>query len=84
VQNGADLSRDPQLRARDFIVELDHRDLGRIEYPGAVERTVRPSGGVKGPVPRLGEHTAEVLAQWVGMDEQEISALADQGAIWLP
>jgi benzylsuccinate CoA-transferase BbsF subunit len=84
VQTGADLSRDPQLRARDFIVELDHRDLGRIEYPGAIERTVRPSGGVKGPVPRLGEHTAEVLAEWVGIDEEEIAALARQGAIWLP
>ena len=52
-----DLARDPQLRARQFIVEIDHPDLGRIEYPGAVERTVQPSGGVKGPVPRLGEHT---------------------------
>ena len=63
VQDAADLARDPQLRARGFIVEIDHRDLGRIEYPGAIERTVRPSGGVKGPVPRLGEHTSEVLAR---------------------
>ena len=84
VEDAADLARDPQLRARGFIVEIDHRDLGRIEYPGAIERTVRPSGGVKGPVPRLGEHTREVLAQWAGIGEAETTALAERGAVWLP
>ncbi len=84
VQDAADLARDPQLRARGFIVEIDHRDLGRIEYPGAIERTVRPSGGVKGPVPRLGEHTREVLAQWAGIGDAETTALAERGAVWLP
>jgi benzylsuccinate CoA-transferase BbsF subunit len=84
VQDAADLARDPQLRSRGFIVELDHRDLGRIEYPGAIERTVRPSGGVKGPVPRLGEHTREVLAGWAGLDDVEIDELVARGAIWLP
>jgi len=84
VQDASDLARDPQLRARGFIVEIDHPDLGRIEYPGAVERTVRPSGGVKGPVPRLGEHTRQVLADWAGMGKAEVAALAERGAIWLP
>jgi crotonobetainyl-CoA:carnitine CoA-transferase CaiB-like acyl-CoA transferase len=84
LQDADDLARDPQLRARGFIVEIDHPDLGRIEYPGAIERTVRPSGGVKGAVPRLGEHTREVLAEWAGIGEQEADALAERGAIWLP
>jgi len=84
VQDASDLARDPQLRARGFIVEIDHPDLGRIEYPGAVERTVQPGGGVKGPVPRLGEHTRQVLAQWAGIGEPEVAVLAERGAIWLP
>jgi crotonobetainyl-CoA:carnitine CoA-transferase CaiB-like acyl-CoA transferase len=84
VQDASDLARDPQLRARQFIVEIDHPDLGRIEYPGAVERTVQPSGGVKGPVPRLGEHTRQVLAEWAGIGNPEVAALAERGAIWLP
>jgi crotonobetainyl-CoA:carnitine CoA-transferase CaiB-like acyl-CoA transferase len=84
VQDASDLARDPQLRARGFIVEIDHPDLGCIEYPGAVERTVQPTGGVKGPVPRLGEHTREVLAEWAGMEAPEVEALAERGAVWLP
>jgi crotonobetainyl-CoA:carnitine CoA-transferase CaiB-like acyl-CoA transferase len=84
VQNAEDLARDPQLRARGFIVEIDHRDLGRIEYPGAIERTVRPSGGVKGPVPRLGEHTRVVLEEWAGIDGVEAARFAERGSIWLP
>jgi len=35
-------------------------------------------------VPRLGEHTREVLAEWAGIGEQEADALAERGAIWLP
>jgi crotonobetainyl-CoA:carnitine CoA-transferase CaiB-like acyl-CoA transferase len=84
VQDAADLARDPQLRARGFIVEIDHPDLGCIEYPGAIERTVRPGGGVKGAVPRLGEHTRAVLAEWAGIEDMEVEALAERGAIWLP
>jgi crotonobetainyl-CoA:carnitine CoA-transferase CaiB-like acyl-CoA transferase len=72
------------LRARGFIVEIDHPDLGRIEYPGAIERTVQPTGGVKGSVPRLGEHTREVLAEWAGVEAPEVEVLAERGAIWLP
>ncbi|MCU1501146.1 MAG: hypothetical protein JWM12_500 [Ilumatobacteraceae bacterium] len=84
VQNAEDLSRDPQLRARGFVIELDHRDLGRIEYPGAVERAVRPGAGVKGPVPRLGEHTVEVLQEWADFDAEEVARLAASGSIWIP
>ena len=84
VQDAADLARDPQLRARGFITEVCHPDLGCIEYPGAVERTVRPSGGVNGPVPRLGEHTRDVLAEWAGIERAEADALAASGAIWIP
>ena len=84
MQDASDLARDPQLRARGFIVEIDHPDIGCIEYPGAVERTVRPGGGVKGAVPRLGEHTRDVLAEWAGIGDLEVEALAERGAIWLP
>jgi benzylsuccinate CoA-transferase BbsF subunit len=84
VQDAADLARDPQLRSRGFIVEIDHPDLGIIEYPGAIERTVRPGGGVKGAVPRLGEHTREVLGEWAGIAESEVHELAERGAVWLP
>ena len=84
VQDASDLARDPQLRARGFIVEIDHPDLGRIEYPGAVERTVRPGGGVKGPVPRLGEHTATVLAEWAGIGDPEVDGAGGAGSDLAP
>jgi crotonobetainyl-CoA:carnitine CoA-transferase CaiB-like acyl-CoA transferase len=84
VQNADDLFRDPQLRARGFIVDIEHRDLGRIAYPGAIERTLEPSGGVKGAVPRLGEHTRDVLGEWAGIGATELDALTAAGAIWVP
>jgi crotonobetainyl-CoA:carnitine CoA-transferase CaiB-like acyl-CoA transferase len=84
VQDSSELFRDLQLRTRGFITEIDHPDLGCIEYPGAIERTVQPSGGVKGPVPRLGEHTRDVLAEWAGVEAVEADQLAAAGSIWIP
>jgi crotonobetainyl-CoA:carnitine CoA-transferase CaiB-like acyl-CoA transferase len=33
------------------------------------------------PAPLLGEHTAEVLSDWLGLDEAAISALRSDGIV---
>jgi len=36
---------------------------------------------VRGPAPRRGEHNAEALADWLGMDETAIAALVQAGVL---
>ncbi|MGH7894207.1 MAG: CaiB/BaiF CoA transferase family protein, partial [Candidatus Binatia bacterium] len=57
-----------QLAAREFVVEIDDPGRGRLRYPGSFAKITSsdPAGtavSIRRPAPRLGEHTAEVLAE---------------------
>ena len=84
VQNSEDLWRDAQLRSRGAFVEVCHPDLGCIEYPLAPNRMTRTPGRVRSRGPRLGEHTADVLGEWLACGETEVERLRRSGAIWTP
>ncbi|MHB8464458.1 MAG: CaiB/BaiF CoA transferase family protein [Acidimicrobiales bacterium] len=84
VQNGEDLWRDPQLRSRGAFVEISHPDVGVLEYPDTPCRVDRDAGRALSRGPRLGEHTAAVLAEWLELGEPTINDLARTGAIWQP
>ena len=70
-----DLPDDPHLTAVGFFERYHHPhegDLVRTRHP--VEFSATPAS-VRRPVPRLGEHTAEVLRE-AGLDETTIGRLA--------
>ncbi len=48
------------LKARGYLVELDHPDLGRIRTLGAPFKLPKSPGGPTRAAPRLGEHNADV------------------------
>ena len=84
VQDTEDVWRDPQLRNRGATVEVVHPDIGPVEYPQSPDRMSVTTGRVQSRAPRLGEHSAEILARWLDLEDNEIQELADQGAIWYP
>ena len=59
----ADLLSDPHLEATGFFDFAEHPVLGTYKRPGAPFR-VNHSWWSLGRAPLLGEHTAEVLAEW--------------------
>jgi crotonobetainyl-CoA:carnitine CoA-transferase CaiB-like acyl-CoA transferase len=74
-----------QLRAREFFVDVDNPGRGRLRYPGAFAITTphdpaAPAIGIRRPAPRLGEHTAEVLAE-IGLAAAEIERLRGEGVV---
>jgi crotonobetainyl-CoA:carnitine CoA-transferase CaiB-like acyl-CoA transferase len=64
-----------QVLARELIVELDHPDIGRIRQPVPAPRFDRTPAEIRGPAPRIGEHSAAVLAE-LGFLPAEIEHLA--------
>jgi benzylsuccinate CoA-transferase BbsF subunit len=84
VQTSEDLSRDPALRARGMIVEIDQPDLGAIEHPQSPYRMSVTPGSVRRPGPRLGQHTREVLEEWLSLADDEIAAYEAAGAVFIP
>ena len=62
----------PQARARQMIVDIDHPGLGPTFALGSPIKMSETPPVVRRHVPRLGEHTRDVLRE-AGMTEQEIA-----------
>jgi crotonobetainyl-CoA:carnitine CoA-transferase CaiB-like acyl-CoA transferase len=71
---------DPQTLARGMVVEVDHPAAGPVKALGLPIKLSDTPGGVHGPAPRLGEHTAEVLAEH-GFSPEDISGMIAAKAI---
>ena len=62
VSTPADLAANPHLLDRRYFVSLEHPTTGPYRLPGALAQLNETPWAVACPAPRLGEHTAEVLA----------------------
>ena len=71
---------DPQVRAREMLVEIDHPSAGRITVPGLPVKCSATPGSIRRPPPRLGEHTVEVLGE-LGIPAGAIPRLRREGVI---
>lgn len=65
VHDGMDLLRCPQLNACGFIVEIPQTGLETVRYPGIVIKLSSTPAKIRRRSPLLGEHTSEVLKEWV-------------------
>jgi crotonobetainyl-CoA:carnitine CoA-transferase CaiB-like acyl-CoA transferase len=81
VQTGEDLLRDPHLRARDFLVELNHPAVGRLVYPGSPFRLLGTPGKPGRLAPELGAHNEYVFGKLMGMSMTEIDELREEGVL---
>ena len=71
----------PQLKARGAIVETSHPVAGNVKVVGVPVKLSETPGSVREPAPLLGQHTDDVLRDYLGIGEAEIAALREQGAI---
>jgi crotonobetainyl-CoA:carnitine CoA-transferase CaiB-like acyl-CoA transferase len=72
---------DPQIDAREMIASVEHSTLGPLRTLGIPVKLSDTPGRVRTAPPRLGEHTAQVLRDDLGMSESEIDGLRKSGAI---
>ncbi|HXY91209.1 MAG TPA: CoA transferase [Acidimicrobiia bacterium] len=82
VYDSEDVVRDPQLRTRGAVVEIDQPDLGVIEHYQSPYRLSKTPGSMRRPGARLGQHTEAVLREWLEVDDAELGTLAAAGAVW--
>jgi benzylsuccinate CoA-transferase BbsE subunit len=81
INTAREIDHSSQLVAREFLVEVDNPGRGRLRYPGTFGRTNVPDGvAIRRPAPRLGEHTAEVLAE-VGVVAGDLARLRAEGVV---
>jgi crotonobetainyl-CoA:carnitine CoA-transferase CaiB-like acyl-CoA transferase len=79
VLDAEGVRRNEQLRARGFIVELEHPETGRLDYVGVPARFSKTPGAATLPAPQLGQHSWQVLSTLLGMPRGEYEALVADG-----
>lgn len=81
VQNGADLTADPHLRDRGFIVGVENDRLGRVVLPGFPLRFANAKLDPRWEFPELGRDTEAVLRGVLGYSEETYAKLAAEGVL---
>ena len=79
VQDAAQLSNDPHLKARGFIVETEHPEMGRLLHGGLPMKFSATPGAVRSHAPLLGQDNRYVFQELLGLDEEEIRRLEKSG-----
>ncbi|HWD07383.1 MAG TPA: CoA transferase [Amycolatopsis sp.] len=74
----AEALRHPQLAANGLLVDVDVAGGGRARVVGYPVHLSRSPGEVRGEVPRLGQHTGDVLAD-LGLTRDQIDDLVRAG-----
>ena len=71
----------PQVKARGSMVEIDHPKVGKTKIVGPVAKLSLTPATIRSPSPSLGEHTEEVLRDFLGMTQDAIAQLRADGVI---
>ncbi len=80
VNKFQDVFKDPHLKARELIVEVDHPQFGKIKELACPVRVV----GIpqkKEPAAGYGANTEEILKEYLHFDDEKIASLRACGAI---
>jgi len=80
INDYASVFADPQVRAREMVVETDHPSLGRTRTLGSPIKMSETPPDVGRRAPMLGEHTDQVLRE-AGYTDAHIAALRRTNAV---
>lgn len=82
VANEQDLmDYDPQLRVRSYFSEHDHPDVGTQRYQGVPFKMEGCDVRFRSAAPQFGEHTEEVLSEWLDMPVEEVKEKREAGVL---
>ena len=80
IYNMDQVYRDPQVLARNMLVDLEDPDLGTIHNIGVPVKLSATPGRIRTRAPMLGEHSAEILLEH-GFSQDEVDGLLVEGVV---
>ena len=81
VQKIGDLATDPAVAANGYMPTHDHRRYGPTPMLTHPAQLLGSPAQIRRDAPELGEHSAEILAERLGLDEAAITRLRAEGVI---
>lgn len=83
VANERDLmDYDPQLRAREYFTTQQTAEVGERRFQGVPFKMSESNVGFATRAPTFGEHTVDVLSDWLGYADAEIQELEEEKALY--
>ncbi len=77
-----DVVESPQTAARGFMRDVEHPEMGRsIRYPGPPYRLPESPWNIARRAPLIGEHNEDIYRGALGLSEDEIVHLKNEGVI---
>ncbi len=81
INNLAQVCEHPQVKARGSLIDIDHPKIGKTKIVGPVAKLSETPATIRSMSPSLGEHTEEVLRDFLEMAPDAIAELKTQGVI---
>jgi benzylsuccinate CoA-transferase BbsF subunit len=83
VQSAEDrVEHDPQLRAREMYLPIEHPALGVRKVQNAPFRMSETSAVNSRPAPLIGQHTREIVEDLLGYSHEELREGFGDGTFW--
>lgn len=80
VKNFSEACKDPQIKARKMVVELDHPKFGKVQNVASPIKYSRTPLTIRNLAPKSGQHSSEIM-KWLGYNEEQIKNFKKKGAI---
>lgn len=81
INKVSEVLKDPQVNAREMILEVEHPKAGKQKIPGCPIKMSDTPCSVETAAPLLGEHTTEVLSEFLGLSQEEVQSLKQEGVL---
>jgi crotonobetainyl-CoA:carnitine CoA-transferase CaiB-like acyl-CoA transferase len=75
------LEDDPQVVAREMIVNIDYPGLGNLPLPGLPIKLSLTPGTIRSRAPKVGEHNKEIYCGLLGFSQKELKKLREEDTI---
>lgn len=81
VQSIDEAVNDPQLRARNMVIDSEYPPLGKINTVGSALKLSKTPTKYRSRPPQVGEHNFEVYPEVLGLSDEEMAQLVNDGVI---
>jgi len=81
VKDIAEVVEDPQILARDMVVDVDYPEFGRLSMVGSPLKLSATPASPRGLAPGVGAHTGEVLRLLCDVDDSRLEELRGGGTV---
>jgi len=80
INRVSDVVNDPQVLAREMVVDLPHPKVPDLRMPGSPLKLAESPPTLRRPPPLLGQHNQEVLAE-LGYTPTQVANLRQRGVV---